>query len=710
MTQKSRLVARVRKRDGRIVLFQPEKIVQAIAAAGKATGEFGSRWAKQLTELVVDRLHKTFDGHRIPTVEQIQDVVEETLMRAGFYQTAKAYILYRAQHARLRRKRLLLQETTNLIKEYVEEVDWRVRENANMNYSLQGLNVHISSSIIARYWLQELYPPEAAEAHINGDLHIHDLSFFGSYCVGWDLQDLLLHGFRGVATKIESAPPKHFRTALGQVVNFFYTLQGESAGAQAFSNFDTYLAPFIYYDRLSYREVKQAIQEFMFNMNVPTRVGFQTPFTNITLDLIPPKSLRDQPVIIGGKLMNKTYGEFQKEINLFNRALAEVYSEGDARGRVFTFPIPTYNITADFDWENENLNPVWEMTAKYGIPYFANFVNSDMDPDDARSMCCRLRLDKRELKRRGGGLFGANPLTGSIGVITLNMARIGYQVKTKDGFLKKVAKLMEIAKAALETKRKVIERYTDRGLYPYSKHYLRSIKEGKGAYWANHFSTIGVNGFNEAMLNFMSKDLTDPEAIKFTEEVLAFMREKIADFQEETGNLYNLEATPAEGTSYRLARIDKKKFGDKITVANEGQVRENGAAPFYTNSSQLPVDAKLDLFQALKFQDSLQTKYTGGTVFHIFLGERIKDIESVKTLVRKVAQSFELPYFSITPTFSICPKHGYLAGEHQYCPICDQDSPQPCEVYSRIVGYLRPVQSWNDGKQAEFAIREEFKV
>lgn len=673
MSKKSPLVTRVRKRDGRLVLFQPEKIIQAIAAAGKATGEFGSRWAKQLGELVIDRLHREFDGRRIPTVEQIQDIVEETLMRAGFYRTAKAYILYRAQHARLRQRKLLLQDTTNLIKDYVEETDWRVRENANMNYSLQGLNVHISSSIIARYWLQELYPPEAAEAHINGDLHIHDLSFFGSYCVGWDLQDLLLHGFGGVSTKIESAPPKHFCTALGQAVNFFYTLQGESAGAQAFSNFDTYLAPFIYYDKLSYKEVKQALQEFMFNMNVPTRVGFQTPFTNITLDLVVPESLKNQPVIIGGKLMSKTYKEFQKEMDIFNQALAEIYVEGDAKGRVFTFPIPTYNITSDFDWDNENLNPIWEMTAKYGIPYFANFVNSDMDPDDARSMCCRLRLDKRELKRRGGGLFGANPLTGSIGVITLNMARVGYKTKTKEGFFKKVVQLMEIAKAALEVKRKVIERYTERGLYPYSKHYLRSIKQARGGYWVNHFSTIGVNGFNEAMLNFMGKDLTDPEAIKFTEEVLTFMRKRMADFQEETGNLYNLEATPAEGTSYRLARIDKKKFGDRIIVANERQVREKGAVPFYTNSSQLPVDVKLDLFEALKLQDPLQTKYTGGTVFHIFLGERIKNIESVKALVRKVAHSFELPYFSITPTFSVCPKHGYLTGEHQYCPICDQE-------------------------------------
>lgn len=669
--KKSKLVTRIRKRSGVVVEFVPGKILEAIFKSGQVTGEFGRRWAKQMTDLVVEKLHKVFDGHRIPTVEQIQDIVEETMMRAGFYKTARAYIIYRAQHARLRRKKLLLDETTNLIKSYVDESDWRVRENANMSYSLQGLNTHISASIVARYWLQEIYPKEAAQAHIEGDLHIHDLSFLGPYCVGWDLEELLMYGFRGVSTKIECAPPKHLRTALSQTINFFYTLQGESAGAQALSSFDTYMAPFIYYDKLSYKEVKQALQEFMFGMNVPTRVGFQTPFTNITIDLVVPPSMRNQPAIVGGELKKRKYGQFKKEMAMFNKALAEIYAEGDANGKVFTFPIPTYNITADFDWDNRELDAVWEMTAKYGIPYFGNFVNSDMDPDDARSMCCRLRLDKRELNKRGGGLFGSNPLTGSIGVVTLNMARVGYQARSKEGFLKKTSKLMEIARNSLETKRKVVERYTERGLYPYSKHYLRQVKEGRGEYWANHFSTIGVNGFNEAMVNFMGKDLTNKKAIKFIQEVLDFMRETIADYQEETGNLYNLEATPAEGTSHRLARADKKRFNNKIKVANEKQVRKNNAPPFYTNSSQLPVDANLDLFEALQLQDGLQVKYTGGTVFHIFMGERMKSIASVKALVKKVAANFSMPYFSITPSFSICPKHGYLTGEHKFCPKCD---------------------------------------
>jgi len=675
-TKKIKSVTKVRKRSGIVVKFIPDKIKDAILKAGNATGEFGARWAKQLSALAIERLEEEFDGHTIPTVEQIQDIVEETLMRAGFYKTARAYIIYRSQHARLRRGKLLLAETTKLIKDYVDENDWRVRENANMTYSLQGLNTHISASVVARYWLQEIYPKEAADAHMDGALHIHDLSFLGPYCVGWNLEDLLKDGFRGVPTKIESAPAKHFRTALGQIVNFFYTLQGEAAGAQALSNFDTYLAPFIYYDQLSFKEVKQALQEFMFNMNVPTRVGFQTPFTNITIDLTVPPSMRNQPAIVGGELKKKTYGEFQKQMDIYKQALAEVYVEREANGKVFTFPIPTYNITADFDWKNKNLDPIWEMTAKYGIPYFGNFVNSDMSPDDARSMCCRLRLDKRELEKRGGGLFGSNPLTGSIGVVTLNIARIGYQVKTKDGFLKKVGQLMDIAKSSLEVKRKVVERYTERGLYPYSMYYLRAIKQSRGRYWANHFSTIGVNGFNEAMLNFMGKDLTKKPAIEFSQEILEFMRNKIADYQEETGNLYNLEATPAEGTSHRLARIDKKKFGNKIAFANKKRVIKDNAPPFYTNSSQLPVDAKTDIFEALNLQDQLQTKYTGGTVFHIFLGERLNSIASVKGLVKKVANTFSLPYFSITPTFSICPKHGYISGEHEFCPKCDRQLEQ----------------------------------
>jgi ribonucleoside-triphosphate reductase len=500
------------------------------------------------------------------------------------------------------------------------------------------------------------------------------LSNLSVYCCGWDLQDLLMQGFTGVATKIGSGPARHFRTALGQMANFFYTMQGEAAGAQAFANFDTCLAPFVHYDGLSFREVKQALQEFIFNLNVPTRVGFQTPFTNITMDLVPPRVMAGQPAIVGGELKEKTYGEFQEEMDMINRAFAEVMLEGDASGKVFPFPIPTYNITSDFDWEKKSLEPLWEMTAKYGIPYFSNFINSDMDPGDARSMCCRLRLDNRELRKRGGGLFGSNPMTGSIGVVTLNMARIGFLARNEEDFLDRVFTLMELAKESLETKRKVLERFTGHGLYPYSRFYLRNVKEASDRYWNNHFNTIGLNGMNEAVLNFLGGDLTAPEGVAFAERVMTAMREKMADFQEETGNLYNLEATPAEGTTYRFAKSDKDLFGDRIICANEQSVRESGAAPYYTNSSQLPVGCTDDLFEALELQNGLQTLYTGGTVFHCFLGERMPSGESTKRLVRRIAERFELPYYTITPTFSICPIHGYIPGEHEFCPICDREA------------------------------------
>ncbi|RLI27549.1 ribonucleoside triphosphate reductase, partial [Candidatus Bathyarchaeota archaeon] len=497
-------------------------------------------------------------------------------------------------------------------------------------------------------------------------------------------------------------PAKHFRTALGQVVNFFYTLQGEAAGAQAFSNFDTHLAPFIRYDGLSQKEVEQALQEFFFNMNVPTRVGFQTPFTNVTLDLKVPDFMKNEPVIIGGKLMDETYGDMQEEMEMFNEAFLKVMLEGDARGRVFTFPIPTYNVTKDFDWDSPVAQKLFEVTAKYGVPYFSNFVNSDMKPEDVRSMCCRLRIDNRELRKRGGGFFGANPLTGSIGVVTLNLPRIGYLSKDETEFFERLEALMETARDSLEIKRKVLERFTEKGLYPYSRHYLRLVKEGFGKYWKNHFSTIGLVGMNEAILNLFGYGIATPEGLKFAIKVLTFMREKLADFQEETGNIYNLEATPAEGTSYRLARIDKRKYPD-IIVANEKYLSK-GAEPFYTNSSQLPVDYEIDLFEALEHQDKLQTLYTGGTVFHIYLGERVYSWKATAELVKKVAWNFHLPYFTLTPTFSICPSHGYLSGGHKHCPKCGAK----CEVYSRVVGYLRPVDQWNDGKQAEFAIRRTF--
>ena len=1006
----------VRKRDGRLELFDQERITNAIWKAAKAVGGKDRELAKRLSDQVVAMLKERFGEEGVPTVEEIQDVVEKVLIENGHARTAKAYILYRKQHQDMRELAALL-SSADLVDQYLNLEDWRVRENSNMSYSLQGLNNYLSSTVIAKYWITRIYPPRIAEAHFSGEMHIHDLGVLGPYCVGWDLRDLLLLGFGGVRGKIESTPAKHFRTALGQVVNFFYTLQGEAAGAQAFSNFDTYLAPFIRYDGLSQKEVEQALQEFFFNMNVPTRVGFQclsedtkiltpdgwksydqvkvgdiiytfnletheiemktvkdifvrkyqgkmynlrnrtqnqlvsphhrvvrqvfnskrykmqeiedlltfkspisvpvvgensnpdldvsdeqlklmawiisegsiekdgshrvsiyqskkvnpekykeiigllnhfnlefevreqkgwgdcqhvrlsptssksihkwfdgnkkvppkwlyrlskrqarifletyvkgdgwnekhrkriittctdtlealealavlagfnfsartrtfksprkpqyyltlteskhdyiqeikemdyegiiwsvhtdnetviakrngqvfitgnTPFTNVTLDLTVPEFMKDEPVIIGGKVMNETYGEMQEEMDMFNVAFAKVMCQGDAKGRVFTFPIPTYNITKDFNWDNHVAQTLFEVSAKYGVPYFSNFINSDMKPEDVRSMCCRLRIDNRELRKRGGGFFGANPLTGSIGVVTINLPRIGYLSKDEDEFFERLGEMMEIAKDSLEIKRKALERFTEKGLYPYARHYLRLIKEGFGKYWKNHFSTIGLVGMNEAVLNLFGHNIATPEGLEFAVKVLKFMRNKLADFQEETGNIYNLEATPAEGTSYRLARIDKRKY-PKIIVANEEQLSK-GVEPFYTNSSQLPVDYDGDLFEALEHQDRLQTLYTGGTVFHIYLGERLYSWKSAAELVKKVAWNSHLPYYTLTPTFSICPTHGYISGEHKECPTCGAK----CEVYSRVVGYLRPVDQWNDGKQAEFAMRRTF--
>jgi len=591
---------------------------------------------------------------------------------------------------------------TNMIEKYLMLDDWRIKENSNMSYSLQGLNNYISSNIISRYWINRIYPQPVREAHNSGDLHIHDLAVLGAYCVGWDLPDLLLSGFQGVSGKISSTPAKHFRTALGQIVNFFYTLQGEAAGAQAFSNFDSYLAPFIRHDGLSEREVKQAFQEFLFNINVPTRVGFQTPFTNVTMDMNVPKFLKTEPVIIGGKLTQETYGEFQNELDLFNSCFAEVMSDGDASGRVFTFPIPTYSLTKEFNWDSLVSQKIFEMTAKYGIPYFSNFINSDMSPEDVRSMCCRLRIDNRELRKRGGGLFGANPLTGSIGVVTLNLPRIGYTAKTEEAFLERVSELMDLGRDSLEIKRKTVEKLSENGLYPYSAFYLRRVYEAFGSYWKNHFSTIGLLGMNEAIVNLMGSDITTTEGHDFAKRVLLHMRERLSDYQEETGNIYNLEASPAEGSSYRLAKLDKAKYGN-IKVANEDKLHL-GMEPFYTNSSQMPVDATSDLFEALEHQNILQPLYTGGTVFHAFLGERVHSWKAAATLVRKMAENTNIPYFTLTPTFSICPSHGYISGENYSCPTCGSE----CEVYSRVVGYMRPIKQWNDGKQAEYNIRKTF--
>ncbi len=691
---------KIKKRDGRLVKFNAEKITKAINKAGAATGEFDLAGSRKLTIKVLNLAEKLFDN-KIMTVEEIQDIVEEVLLSSPYRQTAKAYIIYRDQHARLRE--ITNKMEVDLVDQYLKKIDWKIHENSNMDYSLQGLNNYISSEVSKIYWLNEIYSPEIRKAHVEGDFHIHDLSLLSVYCVGWDLFDLLQEGFRGVAGKVESKPAKHLRSALGQVVNFFYTLQGEAAGAQAFSNFDTLLAPFIRYDSLQFNEIKQALQEFIFNINVPTRVGFQTPFTNVTLDVTVPQYYADQHVIIGGKPQKDKYGEYQEEMDLFNKAFLQVMAEGDAKGRVFTFPIPTYNVTKDFNWNDHNLADLWEMTAKYGVPYFSNFINSDMNPEDARSMCCRLRIDNRELEMRGGGLFGSNPLTGSIGVITINMPRIGHLSENKEDFINRLDKLMDIAKDSLETKRKVLENFTEGNLYPYTKYYLRNVKLRFNEYWKNHFSTIGLVGMNEACLNLLGKNIASQEGQDFTKTVLNIMRDKLVAFQEETGNNYNLESTPAEGTSYRLAKIDKAKHPD-IICANEEEYKGKKAEPFYTNSTQLPVNFTDDIFEALDLQDDIQTRYTGGTVFHTYAGERIDNPESVKALVRTICTNYHLPYLTFTPTFSVCPSHGYLNGEQDSCPTCRQS----CEVYSRVVGYLRPVKQWNKGKQEEYHLRQVY--
>jgi anaerobic ribonucleoside-triphosphate reductase len=666
------MVSKIRKRDGSVVPFNQEKITEAIWKAAKSVGGQDKEKAKRVSDLVLVRLNEKYGEQGIPEVEEVQDSVEKVLIEEGHAKTAKAFILYRKSHEELRQVKGLF-DTIEVVDDYLSLNDWMVKENSNMDFSLQGLNNYIATKIITNYWNRRVYPEAIRNAHEMGEIHVHDLGTLGAYCVGWDLKDLLLTGFTGVSGKVSSRPPKHLRTALGQMVNFFYTLQGETAGAQAFSNFDTLLAPFVKYDNLNYKEVKQAMQEFLFNLAVPTRVGFQTPFTNITMDLKVPSYMKEEPVIIGGKPMIETYSEFQEEMDTINKAFAECMLEGDSQGRVFTFPIPTYNITKDFDWDNPNHDLIWEMTAKYGIPYFSNFINSDMSPEDARSMCCRLRLDQTELRKRGGGLFGANPQTGSVGVVTINMPRLGFVSVDEKDFFNKLSGLMELSKESLEIKRKTLERYTDMGLYPYSKFYLRSVKQRFDQYWKNHFSTIGLLGMNECITNFMpGENITSKDGKDFALKVLDFMREKLEEYQKETGNIYNLEATPGEGTSYRFARLDKKRFG-RIIVANERACREGKAKPYYTNSTQLPVNHTDDLFEALDLQDDLQTKYTGGTVLHGFIGEKI-DKNAVKIMVKKIAESYKLPYFTITPTFSICPIHGYLSGEHEYCPKCDEEN------------------------------------
>ena len=665
------MITKIRKRDGDVVVFDENKINYAIWKAVKAVGGKDKDKSDSLAKLVVKKLNEKFVDNLIPSVEDIQDMVESTLIKEGHDQVAKAYILYRKSREELRDIKGLF-DTIEAVEDYIGLNDWMVKENSNMDYSLQGLNNYISTKIITNYWMRRIYPEAIRKVHESGDLHIHDLGTLGAYCVGWDLKDLLTVGFKGVKGKVESKPAKHLRTALMQMVNFFYTLQGETAGAQAFSNFDTLLAPFVRYDNLNYKQVKQCMQEFIFNLAVPTRVGFQTPFTNITMDLFVPEYMKEEYVVIGGQIQNEKYKDFEKEMSWINRAFAECMLEGDASGRVFTFPIPTYNITKDFDWDNEEYNLIWEMTAKYGIPYFSNFVNSDMKPEDARSMCCRLRLDQKELRKRGGGLFGANPQTGSIGVVTINKPRLGYIAIDENDYFFRLNRLMELAKESLEIKRNTIEKFTQMGLYPYSKFYLRQVNQRFNQFWKNHFSTIGLLGMNESIKNFMpGEDITTEKGRLFSLRVLDFMRSKLEEYQEETGNIYNLEATPGEGTTYRFARIDKQKFG-KIVCANEEAYKQKNAKPYYTNSTQLPVDYTDDLFDALDLQDDLQCKYTGGTVFHTFVGERM-DKDGVKNLIKKISERYHLPYFTITPTFSICPIHGYLYGEHEYCPKCDEE-------------------------------------
>lgn len=657
-------ISQVVKRDGTIQPFDRKRIEAAVAAAARAVdADLGRDWAEMISYSVVGLLDQRCEADQIdiPSVEQIQDIVEEVLTKSNQFPIAKAYILYRQKRQESRAVANMVLDSEKLVEDYIQVMDWRVSENSNMNYSLQGLNFYLASTIAAKYWLNKIYPPEVREAHISATLHLHDLGALSVYCCGWDLLDLLVQGFGGVPAKIESAPPKHLRTALGQLVNFFYTLQGESAGAVAVSNFDTLLAPFIHYDGLHYDQVKQSIQEFVFNMNVPTRVGFQTPFSNITLDLVVPEMFRNQPVVIGGVYQETTYGEFQAEMDLLNEAFADVMLNGDAKGRVFTFPIPTYSLTTNFDWEHERLEKVWKMTGKYGIPYFANFINSDMNPEDTRSMCCRLRLDNRKLRKRMGGMFAAAPLTGSVGVVTINLPHIAYLAKDEAEFQDNLRQKMEIGKTSLEIKRKLLERLTDQQLYPYSAHYLEPIKMRTGHYWSNHFSTIGLIGMHEACQMLVKAGIDQEEGKAFAARTMDFMLSVLERFQEETGQLYNLEATPAEGASYRLARTDRKNYPDIVTSGTE-------ETPYYTNSTQLPVNFSDDLFAVLDHQDTLQTRYTGGTVVHIFLGEQIDDWKQVSRLIRTIAENYRLPYFTLSPTFSICPVHGYIPGEHLYCP------------------------------------------
>lgn len=687
------------KRDRTKVPFKKEKIVLAIFKAATAVGGNDFSISERLADQVVEIAEKRYpDG--IAEVEGIQDIVEKVLIENGHARTAKAYILYREKRRASREANALIGATINMFTEYLSDRDWQINENANTQKSINGLNNYVREAFTKNYWLHEIYTEEIRNAHLSGDIHIHDLGFFGPYCAGWDLRQILINGFGGVPGKVESKPPRHLRSFLGQIVNSTFTTQGESAGAQAWSSFDTYCAPFIRYDNMDYKMVKQALQEFIFNLNVPTRVGCQCPFSNLTFDIVPPRTLKDEHVIIGGRVMEETYGDFQKEMDMLNMAFCDVMMEGDAKGRVFTFPIPTINITREFSWDSPVVERFMEITCKYGIPYFSNYINSDLSPEDALSMCCRLRLDTSELRKRGGGLFGSNPLTGSIGVVTINLPRIAYISKTESEFLTRLWQQINIARSSLEIKRKVIEEQTEKGLYPYSANFLKDIKKRTGCYWYNHFSTIGLIGMNEACKNLLGPehDITTPEGQAFAKKTLNYMRDVIRDIQNETGHFYNLEATPAEGASYSLARKDRARYPEIITAGDK--------EPYYTNSTQLPVGFTDDIFETLELQDELQTLYTGGTVLHLYLGEEIQDTGVAKRLIKKIFTNYRLPYISLTPTFSICNSHGYLTGEQKTCPECGEET----EIWTRVVGYLRPVSNFNAGKKAEYAERKKYRI
>lgn len=692
------IVRGVIKRSGATAPFDADRIRSAIARAGTAAGGLDSADVGRVTDAVLAQLAD--DGAGYPHVEHIQDLVEAALIEQGHTATARAYIAYRDQHARLREDARTVVEVGSSINEYLDRSDWRVNANANQGYSLGGLILNTAGKVTANYWLSHVYPAEVGRAHRDGDLHIHDLDMLAGYCAGWSLRTLLEEGLNGVPGKVEATPPKHFSSAIGQIVNFLGTMQNEWAGAQAFSSFDTYMAPFVRIDDLSYEQVLQGIQELVYNLNVPSRWGTQTPFTNLTFDWTCPEDLREQVPVIGGVEQDFTYGDLQEEMDVINRAYIEVMTKGDASGRVFTFPIPTYNITKDFPWESENAERLFEMTARYGLPYFQNFINSELEPNQIRSMCCRLQLDLRELLKRGNGLFGSAEQTGSLGVVTINCARLGYRFAgDEEGLFAELDHLLNLAKESLELKRKVVQRLIDEGLYPYTRRYLGSLR--------NHFSTIGVNGLNEMVRNFSGDldDITTPAGRDLSLRLLDHVRARMIEFQEATGHLYNLEATPAEGTTYRFAKEDRKRFEGILQAGTD----EN---PYYTNSSQLPVGYTDDPFEALELQDEFQKKYTGGTVLHLYMSEKLSSADACRELVKRSLSNFHLPYITVTPTFSICPHHGYLAGEHHTCPTCAELNPDAepveCEVWTRVMGYHRPVSSFNIGKKGEHAERQHF--